>query len=124
MPQEWTVSLTDLMSEDEANLLLEEHDIVPPPPLGSDIVPAEVDYWATYNKNQEIIEACDEVILERISAWDPSVKISEINATRAEAFKQNQLIKGGATENVNFNMKMISEMSPDQLFDLLWQLND
>ena len=123
MPTQWTVSLTDLMSEDEADLLLQEHNITPPPALW--ITPYEdVDYGDSYKQNQEIIEACDTLIMKRISGWDPSVRISEVNATRAEAFKQNQLIKGGATENVSFNIKMIQEMSPDQLFDLLWKLND
>jgi hypothetical protein len=64
------------------------------------------------------------MILERITSWDPSVKVSEVNSTRAEAFKQNQLIKWGATANINFNINMIENSSADELFELLNQLND
>lgn len=83
----------------------------------------DIDYWKSYNDNLIIIDEGRNTILHRIKN-DPTVKVSEINGVISEAFKQNQLIRGGATDNVQLNMKVLQDSSPDELFNLLQQLND
>ena len=74
-------------------------------------------------KNNEIITNCNDLLLERIKYKDPSLKLSDITSAKAEAFKQNQLLKNRATENVNININELQNKTPSELYDLLLQLD-
>ena len=44
--------------------------------------------------NEKIIKECDDLLLDRLEAGDPSLRASDINQIKGEAFKENQLLRG------------------------------
>lgn len=74
-------------------------------------------------ENNIIIKHANDLILERIKGKDWSLKLSEVIAAKDTSFKQNQLIEGKATENININVKELEDKSPDELLALLASLN-
>ena len=70
-------------------------------------------------KNNKLIEMCNNFIVDRIESQDPWVKVSEVTSAKDTAFKQNQLLKGKATDNINLNVNELREKNPDELLALL-----
>jgi len=81
----------------------------------------EVDYMI--EKNNKLIDLCNDLLEERISNGDMTLKMSEIVSAKDTAFRQNQLLKNQATENININIKEIQGKDEDELLELLESLN-
>ena len=70
--------------------------------------------WQTIRKNEQIINAVDVCLIERLESKDTSFKGSELSAIRAEAFRQNQALKGRDTVDMtkliptNINIQIIN----------------
>jgi len=121
-----------LLSEEESKALLAsfwEDDVVSIDPITptEDFLlrrtssQAEVDYMI--EKNNKLIDLCNDLLEERISNGDMTLKMSEIVSAKDTAFRQNQLLKNQATENININIKDIQGKNEDELLELLESLN-
>ena len=78
---------------------------------------------STQQDNEDLIKAAHTLIVERIKKKDWTLRLSELVTAKDTAFKQNQLLKGEATDNININLKELPNKTPDELLALLESLN-
>lgn len=57
-------------------------------------------------KNQSIIDYANEILIDRLSNGDSSLRVADLVSIKTEAFKQNQVLKG-RDENVIDKSKLI-----------------
>ncbi len=75
------------------------------------------------SNNFDLIEGCNKLLRDRIMNDDASLTLKDLISAKDTAFKQNQLIMGRATENVNVNINELQEKSPAELLEMLNSLN-
>ena len=61
-------------------------------------------------RNNNLQSSADALIAEMIASKDESITIAQLTSLRESTFKQNQLISGKSTENVNFVWDVLSEI--------------
>lgn len=61
-------------------------------------------------RNNNLQSSADALIAEMIASKDDSITIAQLTSLRESTFKQNQLISGKSTENVNFIGDLLSEI--------------
>lgn len=62
----------------------------------------EEDYkYKIIRKNEDIIRECDNLLLDRLRNGDSSLRVSDINQVKGEAFKENQQLRGLDNSNIN-----------------------
>lgn len=73
--------------------------------------------------NNEIIKQANKLILEKFRDQKESLRVSEISAVKDVSFKQNQLLTGWATDNINLKVSTLSEKTVEELQEMLEDLN-
>jgi hypothetical protein len=61
-------------------------------------------------RNNNLQSSADALIAEMIASKDDSITIAQLTSLRESTFKQNQLISGKSTENVNFIWDILSDI--------------
>lgn len=77
----------------------------------------------TIQQNERIIKAADELLLDRMENRDGSLRLGEVIQAKDSAFKNNQLLKNKATENININVNELQSKTPAELLEMLESLN-
>ena len=91
--------------------------------VNKDIKQNTRDYKQLIDDNNTIIKEANKLILEKIRDENSGVRVWELVAVKDNSFKQNQLLTWGATQNININIRDLSQKTPEELQQMLNELD-
>ena len=90
--------------------------------VNKDIKQNTQDYKQLIDDNNTIIKEANKLILEKIRDENSWVRVWELVAVKDNSFKQNQLLTWWATQNININIRDLSQKTPEELQQMLNEL--
>ncbi len=91
--------------------------------IKKEITQNEQNFKELIQQNNDIIKQANQLILDKFLNQKESLRISEISTVKDVSFRQNQLLTGWATDNINLNIADLSSKTAEELQEMLEELN-